>query len=355
MRGSFLSADRVEIDLIPPRRVDDEPEAQIAEDNQRIWENANAQMPMPSLIVSGAAAAPPAAALQPKMRILKRPTNAGPVGLPPPTVAGETLKEREARYQAARERIFGAEADGTASPGRRGAGRRRLWASALCAIPEAPPPRRRTPIRRGSERGAEIPRLRVPISCEIPNSAPSQRPDSLFIVNHHVSLLRCLLLIHIGLLCRNRKVLVEPTRCFDAKFLCLRIFGHPGFIYVASCTHLKQVALLSTPPASSSRISTTVIFTDKNLLSSAVHYTTTTAPSGFKARQSRLQVGSWAGATSCGIFSRERAWSYAQYKLTYHHSERRRPPPHLIKENPRATIGVLPASPVRRMFLMAIL
>ncbi|KAJ7465489.1 hypothetical protein FB451DRAFT_1402533 [Mycena latifolia] len=52
---------------------------------------------------------------------------------------------------------------------------------------------------------------------------------------------------------------------------------------------------------------------------------------------------------------KERAWSYAQYKLTYHHSERRRPPPRLIKENPRATIGVLPASPARRMFLMAIL
>ncbi|KAJ6603267.1 hypothetical protein DFH09DRAFT_1124096 [Mycena vulgaris] len=97
---------------------DEVADPQNAEDNQRIWENANAQTPMPSLIVSGSAhtaVAPPAAAFQPKMRILKRPTNTGPVGAPPPVVAGETLKEREARYQAARERIFGAEGD-AASP-----------------------------------------------------------------------------------------------------------------------------------------------------------------------------------------------------------------------------------------------
>ncbi|KAJ7083459.1 hypothetical protein C8R44DRAFT_822468 [Mycena epipterygia] len=99
---------------------DDDDSPQNGEDNQRIWENANAQTPMPSLIVSGsnhAAAAPPAAAFQPKMRILKRPTNTGSAALPPPVVAGETLKEREARYQAARERIFGREGDGTLSAG----------------------------------------------------------------------------------------------------------------------------------------------------------------------------------------------------------------------------------------------
>ncbi|KAJ7748387.1 hypothetical protein B0H16DRAFT_1725572 [Mycena metata] len=99
---------------------DDENEPQNAEDNQRIWENANAQTPMPNLIVSGsnhAAAAPPAAAFQPKMRILKRPTNSAPVAAAPPTTSGETLKDREARYQAARDRIFGNEPDGRASPG----------------------------------------------------------------------------------------------------------------------------------------------------------------------------------------------------------------------------------------------
>ncbi|KAJ7291915.1 hypothetical protein C8J57DRAFT_1492392 [Mycena rebaudengoi] len=98
----------------------EEDEAQNGEDNQRIWENANARAPMPSLIVSGsshAATAPPPAAFQPKMRILKRPTNSGPAeGLQQPVAAGETLKEREARYQAARDRIFGGEAEGTSTP-----------------------------------------------------------------------------------------------------------------------------------------------------------------------------------------------------------------------------------------------
>jgi hypothetical protein len=75
---------------------------------------------MPSLIVSNTsntAVAPPAAAFQPKMRILKRPVNPGPAAPAPPVAAGETLKEREARYQAARERIFGGEGDVTSSPG----------------------------------------------------------------------------------------------------------------------------------------------------------------------------------------------------------------------------------------------
>ncbi|KAJ7141604.1 hypothetical protein C8R46DRAFT_1135366 [Mycena filopes] len=104
---------------------DEESEPQNAEDNQRIWENANARAPMPNLIVSSsslAAAAPPAAALQPKMRILKRPTNSAPAAPAPATTGGETLKEREVRYQAARDRIFGNEADGRASPGEKKVG-----------------------------------------------------------------------------------------------------------------------------------------------------------------------------------------------------------------------------------------
>lgn len=71
---------------------------------------------MPSLIISrgtsSTSVALPSLPLNqpPQMRILKRPspsisptasTNAG-------SAAGETLKEREARYHAARERIFGA-------------------------------------------------------------------------------------------------------------------------------------------------------------------------------------------------------------------------------------------------------
>ncbi|KAF8203470.1 hypothetical protein K438DRAFT_1964954 [Mycena galopus ATCC 62051] len=87
--------------------------------NQRIWRDANAQAPMPALILSASSTssthhtpAPPAAALQPAMRILKRPSPTGPVVPAAAPVAGETLKEREARYQAARDRIFG-EADAT--------------------------------------------------------------------------------------------------------------------------------------------------------------------------------------------------------------------------------------------------
>ncbi|KAJ7210901.1 hypothetical protein GGX14DRAFT_625143 [Mycena pura] len=92
-----------------------------AENNQRIWETANAQAPaspMPALVVSGSAAvAPPAAAFQPKLRILKRPPSAAPTPAPSPPLPGETLKEREARYKAARDRIFGQENDGAAGAG----------------------------------------------------------------------------------------------------------------------------------------------------------------------------------------------------------------------------------------------
>ncbi|KAG6887475.1 hypothetical protein C0992_012103, partial [Termitomyces sp. T32_za158] len=69
---------------------------------------------MPELIIAPSAtssshvAPPPPAAFQPTMRILKRPGSDGSSksATPPPSSA-ESLKEREARYQAARERIFG--------------------------------------------------------------------------------------------------------------------------------------------------------------------------------------------------------------------------------------------------------
>ncbi|KAJ7211062.1 hypothetical protein B0H12DRAFT_1329951 [Mycena haematopus] len=80
-------------------------------DNQQIWHDANTRAPMPHLITS-TAATPPAAALQPAMRILKRPSAAPTSPLPPPAAPGETLREREARYQAARDRIFAGSADG---------------------------------------------------------------------------------------------------------------------------------------------------------------------------------------------------------------------------------------------------
>jgi len=89
--------------------------------NKQLWEDANAKVhhPMPDLIISrgtsSTSVALPSLPLNqpPPMRILKRPsasssstasTNSG-------SVAGETLKEREARYHAARERIFGVSPD----------------------------------------------------------------------------------------------------------------------------------------------------------------------------------------------------------------------------------------------------
>lgn len=73
---------------------------------------------MPELLISSsttASAAPPPAAFQPALRILKRPTPSVPV---PSTVAPDSQQksyaEREAQYQAARQRIFGV--DSTSPP-----------------------------------------------------------------------------------------------------------------------------------------------------------------------------------------------------------------------------------------------
>ncbi|KAJ7441995.1 hypothetical protein FB451DRAFT_1414353 [Mycena latifolia] len=88
----------------------DEEEPRVPADNQRIWDDANAQAPMPALIVSGVSAMPPLAAFRPAMRILKRPPAPAPAAALP-VVPGEMLKDREARYQEARERIFGKEAE----------------------------------------------------------------------------------------------------------------------------------------------------------------------------------------------------------------------------------------------------
>ncbi|KAJ7227587.1 hypothetical protein B0H12DRAFT_1240505 [Mycena haematopus] len=90
---------------------DDDDADENGADNQQIWHNANTRAPMPHLIASPAAAAPPAAALQPAMRILKRPSATATSPSLPPVGPGETLREREARYRAARDRIFGDGAD----------------------------------------------------------------------------------------------------------------------------------------------------------------------------------------------------------------------------------------------------
>ncbi|KAG6825565.1 hypothetical protein H0H92_003243 [Tricholoma furcatifolium] len=95
---------------------DDEGGLVTEESNQRIWDDANtkAPNPMPELIIAPSAKSishvvpPPAGVFQPTMRILKRPSSTtSKSATPPPSSSTETLKEREARYQAARDRIFG--------------------------------------------------------------------------------------------------------------------------------------------------------------------------------------------------------------------------------------------------------
>ncbi|THV02183.1 hypothetical protein K435DRAFT_852999 [Dendrothele bispora CBS 962.96] len=96
---------------------DDEPEVASEEVNRKIWEEADRKAPAPMPLVSSASTAPPPGAFQPTMKILKRPqTNSNPSsapGTPSPvgglsaSVSTESLQEREARYQAARNRIFG--------------------------------------------------------------------------------------------------------------------------------------------------------------------------------------------------------------------------------------------------------
>ena len=75
------------------------------------FRNSQTSAPMPTIIPSASSShpvvPPPPAAFQPQLKILKRPTNASPSPSPSPHVNTQSLQEREARYQAARERIFG--------------------------------------------------------------------------------------------------------------------------------------------------------------------------------------------------------------------------------------------------------
>ncbi|KAA1474415.1 hypothetical protein DENSPDRAFT_931638 [Dentipellis sp. KUC8613] len=84
--------------------------------NQKIWENANTRAPMPHLVLSSSSTTQPPTSLPPAIfqapiRILKRnPASASASPSPGQSGAGtpaqESLAEREARYQAARQRIF---------------------------------------------------------------------------------------------------------------------------------------------------------------------------------------------------------------------------------------------------------
>lgn len=70
---------------------------------------------MPEVLVksSSTVIAPPASAFQPQLRILKRPSATPPASNTPSQVGTrDSVQEREARYNAARERIFGTNEQG---------------------------------------------------------------------------------------------------------------------------------------------------------------------------------------------------------------------------------------------------
>ncbi|KAL1939451.1 hypothetical protein VTO73DRAFT_10007 [Trametes versicolor] len=104
---------------------DDEAQADV-EDPQRLWEEANKRAPMPQVVIASsststaATLSPPPAAIQPVLRILKRPSATSHItpsssGTSSPgssitgtqTGASHSYAAREAAYHAARERIFG--------------------------------------------------------------------------------------------------------------------------------------------------------------------------------------------------------------------------------------------------------
>ncbi|KAF8960945.1 hypothetical protein BDZ97DRAFT_1277599 [Flammula alnicola] len=109
--------------------LDDDEEEDVGrsvdEQNKRIWEDANTKEhhPMPALVISrgtSASVTTPSLPLNqpPAMRILKRPSaSPSQSSTNVNATTGETLQEREARYQAARERIFGSSSEETPENG----------------------------------------------------------------------------------------------------------------------------------------------------------------------------------------------------------------------------------------------
>jgi len=93
------------------------------EEPQKVWETANNQAPMPQLVISSSTMGssstlpPPPAAFQPSLRILKRPcaTPSTSASSSSSDLQKKSYAEREAQYQAARERIFGDETPISAS------------------------------------------------------------------------------------------------------------------------------------------------------------------------------------------------------------------------------------------------
>ncbi|KAG8778174.1 hypothetical protein FRC12_025127 [Ceratobasidium sp. 428] len=103
-----------------PRSVPDDWDADDPEEEsaKEIWDRANTAAPMPQIQISSQSTLPPVSAIMPSMRILQRPKSASPSQTSPATTPGtKTMKEREAEYKAARERIFANSGGGGGSSG----------------------------------------------------------------------------------------------------------------------------------------------------------------------------------------------------------------------------------------------
>lgn len=110
--GAATKSQRKPQQVVPDDWDNDEDEE---EDNAKVWEDANNKAPMPQLIISPSSTGtcvvpPPPAAFQPTMRILKRPSPSQSASNSTTSLSLQTrntLAEREAQYQEARNRIFG--------------------------------------------------------------------------------------------------------------------------------------------------------------------------------------------------------------------------------------------------------
>ncbi|KAI6014474.1 hypothetical protein BKA83DRAFT_4347546 [Pisolithus microcarpus] len=85
------------------------------DNNVDMWHEANVRTPMPEVVINPSSTghstiAPPAAALRPQLRILKRPSQShSPSNSSSTLPTKSTLAQREAQYLEARNRIFGVE------------------------------------------------------------------------------------------------------------------------------------------------------------------------------------------------------------------------------------------------------
>ncbi|KAG1861128.1 hypothetical protein DFJ58DRAFT_905423 [Suillus subalutaceus] len=112
LAGAATKPQRKPQQVVPDDWDNDEDED---EDNAKVWEDANNKAPMPELIISPSSTGtcvvpPPPAAFQPTMRILKRPSPSQSASNSTTSLSSQTrntLAEREAQYQEARNRIFG--------------------------------------------------------------------------------------------------------------------------------------------------------------------------------------------------------------------------------------------------------